>query len=110
MDLHGRNLLKEIDLTAEEFLYLVHLAGTLRTEKRLGQREHQLAGRNIALIFEKASTRARSAGSMGPKAEAACRFVEATGGMAAIGRLDDAEALLDGKAGTIVVPANARPP
>jgi len=42
------------------------------------------------------------AGSMGPKVEAACRFVEATGGMAAIGRLDDAEALLDGKAGTIV--------
>ncbi len=41
MDLHGRNLLKEVDLTAEEFLYLVHLAGTLRTEKRLGQREHQ---------------------------------------------------------------------
>jgi carbamate kinase len=45
------------------------------------------------------------AGSMGPKVEAACRFVEATGGMAAIGRLDDAEALLDGKAGTIVAPA-----
>ena len=48
--------------------------------------------------------RARSfpAGSMGPKIEAACRFVEAAGGMAAIGRLDQAEALLDGKAGTIV--------
>jgi carbamate kinase len=50
------------------------------------------------------------AGSMAPKVEAACRFVEATGGMAAIGRLDDAEALLDGKAGTIVVPADARSP
>ena len=49
------------------------------------------------------------AGSMGPKVEAACRFVEATGRMAAIGRLDDAEALLDGKAGTIVAPADARP-
>jgi len=35
-----------------------------------------------------------------------CRFVEATGGMAAIGRLDDAEALLEGKAGTIVVPGS----
>ncbi len=46
------------------------------------------------------------AGSMGPKVEAACRFVEATGGMAAIGRLDDAEALLAGKAGTIVAPAD----
>ena len=42
------------------------------------------------------------AGSMGPKVEAACRFVEATGRMAAIGRLDDAEALLRREAGTIV--------
>ena len=49
------------------------------------------------------------AGSMGPKVEAACRFVEATGGMAAIGRLDDAEALLDGKAGTIVALADTGP-
>jgi carbamate kinase len=48
--------------------------------------------------------RARSlpAGSMAPKAEAACRFVEATGGMAAIGRLDDAQALLQRKSGTII--------
>jgi carbamate kinase len=48
--------------------------------------------------------RARSfpAGSMRPKIEAACRFVEETGGMAAIGRLDQAEALLDGEAGTII--------
>jgi carbamate kinase len=42
------------------------------------------------------------AGSMGPKVEAACRFVEAVGGMAAIGRLDEAEALVDGKAGTTI--------
>ncbi len=42
------------------------------------------------------------AGSMGPKVEAACRFAAATGGMAAIGRLDDAQALLEGQAGTIV--------
>jgi carbamate kinase len=50
--------------------------------------------------------RARSfpAGSMGPKVEAACRFVEATGRMAAIGRLDAAQALLDRSAGTIVSP------
>jgi carbamate kinase len=48
--------------------------------------------------------RARSfpAGSMGPKVEAACRFAELTGGFAAIGRLDDAAALLGGEAGTIV--------
>jgi carbamate kinase len=42
------------------------------------------------------------AGSMGPKVDAACRFVEAGGAMAAIGRLDDAEALLHRKTGTIV--------
>jgi carbamate kinase len=41
-------------------------------------------------------------GSMGPKVDAACRFVEAAGAMAAIGRLEDAEALLYRKAGTVV--------
>jgi ornithine carbamoyltransferase len=60
MDLRGRNLLKEIDLTADEFRYLVSQARTLRTQKRLGQAEHRLAGRNIVLIFAKASTRTRS--------------------------------------------------
>jgi carbamate kinase len=51
-----------------------------------------------------AGLRARTfpAGSMGPKVEAVCRFVAATGRMAAIGRLGDAQALLDRKAGTIV--------
>jgi carbamate kinase len=53
-----------------------------------------------------AELRARSfpAGSMGPKVEAACRFVEQTGKMAAIGQLADAQALLDRKAGTVVAP------
>lgn len=41
-------------------------------------------------------------GSMGPKAEAACRFVERTGGVAAIGSLDDARRVLQGLAGTRV--------
>lgn len=41
-------------------------------------------------------------GSMGPKVEAACRFVEATNQLAGIGRLDDAAAILDRKAGTAV--------
>ena len=44
------------------------------------------------------------AGSMGPKVEAVCRFVEVTGAMAAIGRLEDAAAILRGEAGTIVTP------
>lgn len=41
-------------------------------------------------------------GSMGPKVEAACRFVEATGGRAAIGALEDAARLLAGETGTLV--------
>jgi len=44
------------------------------------------------------------AGSMGPKVEAACRFVEATGGVAGIGRLQDAAAMLAGTAGTFISP------
>ncbi len=44
-------------------------------------------------------------GSMGPKVEAACRFVEATGARAAIGALADAAALAAGEAGTQVRPA-----
>jgi carbamate kinase len=46
-------------------------------------------------------------GSMGPKVTAACEFVEATGNLAAIGRLDDAPGLLAGTAGTRVRPARA---
>jgi carbamate kinase len=45
------------------------------------------------------------AGSMGPKVDAVCRFVELTGGTAAIGSLDDAAAILRGEAGTIVTPS-----
>lgn len=41
-------------------------------------------------------------GSMAPKVEAVCRFVEQTGGMAGIGRLQDATAILTGQAGTLV--------
>ncbi len=44
------------------------------------------------------------AGSMGPKVAAACRFAEVTGDVAAIGALDQAAAILAGKAGTIVTP------
>ena len=44
------------------------------------------------------------AGSMGPKVEAACRFVEITGGIAGIGRLEDAVAILAGTAGTVLTP------
>jgi carbamate kinase len=49
------------------------------------------------------------AGSMGPKVEAVCRFVELTGGTAAIGALHDVDNILTGKAGTIVTPSGTYP-
>ena len=63
MDLRGRSLVAVTDLSAEEFLYLVELGRKLRAEKRFGFGfdERRLAGREIALIFEKSSTRTRAA-------------------------------------------------
>jgi ornithine carbamoyltransferase len=63
--LYGRSLLKETDLTKAEFLALIDLAAVLREEKRTGTERQRLVGRNIALIFEKASTRTRSAFEVG---------------------------------------------
>ncbi len=60
VDLRGRSFLKEIDFTKEEFGYLIDLAGQLRDDERYTE-VRQLIGRNIALIFEKTSTRTRSA-------------------------------------------------
>jgi len=61
MNLTGRSLLTGFDLSAQEFLYLTDLASRYRREKRMGFPRHRLAGRSIALIFEKTSTRTRSA-------------------------------------------------
>jgi ornithine carbamoyltransferase len=61
MNLKGRSLLREADFTKFEFLYLVDLADELRKEKGWGTERQRMVGRNIALIFEKASTRTRSA-------------------------------------------------
>ncbi|MFI9463670.1 ornithine carbamoyltransferase [Streptomyces xiamenensis] len=58
-ELTGRHLLKELDLTPEEFRSLVTLAAELKAARRAGTEERRLAGKNIALIFEKASTRTR---------------------------------------------------
>ena len=51
-----------------------------------------------------------AAGSMGPKVDAACRFVERSGHMAAIGALDDSVAILAGTAGTIITAAREGTP
>ncbi|MEU6393259.1 ornithine carbamoyltransferase [Streptomyces sp. NPDC046939] len=58
-DLAGRHFLKEVDFTAEEFRALVELAAELKAAKKAGAEQQYLRGKNIALIFEKSSTRTR---------------------------------------------------
>ncbi|MFG2193306.1 ornithine carbamoyltransferase [Streptomyces sp. NPDC048639] len=60
-DLTGRHFLKELDFTAEEFRHLLDLAAELKAAKRAGAEVQRLRGRNIALVFEKTSTRTRCA-------------------------------------------------
>ncbi|MDQ0752004.1 ornithine carbamoyltransferase [Streptomyces africanus] len=59
--LAGRHFLKELDFTEEEFRGLVELAAELKAAKKAGVETQHLRGRNIALIFEKTSTRTRCA-------------------------------------------------
>ncbi len=60
MDLQGRNFLKLLDFTPEEIIYLIDLSAKLKDEKKKGiPHEEALKGKNIALIFEKTSTRTR---------------------------------------------------
>ncbi|SDY46079.1 ornithine carbamoyltransferase [Lachnobacterium bovis] len=59
MNLKGKNFLKMMDLSAEEILYLIDLAKELKDKKKQGIRHNDLEGKNIALIFEKTSTRTR---------------------------------------------------
>ncbi|WP_331768029.1 ornithine carbamoyltransferase [Embleya sp. NBC_00896] len=58
-NLRHRNFLKELDFTPEEFRFLLDLAGELKAAKYSGVEQKRLAGKNIALIFEKTSTRTR---------------------------------------------------
>jgi ornithine carbamoyltransferase len=59
--LAGRHFLKELDFTEQEFLGLVELAAELKAAKKAGTETRYLNGKNIALIFEKTSTRTRCA-------------------------------------------------
>jgi len=59
MNLKGRNFLKLLDFTPEEILYLIDLAADLKEKKKQGISHDSLTGKNIALIFEKTSTRTR---------------------------------------------------
>ncbi len=59
--LAGRHFLKELDFTAEELRGLIELAAELKAAKKAGTETQYLRGKNIALIFEKTSTRTRCA-------------------------------------------------
>ncbi|HZL81598.1 MAG TPA: ornithine carbamoyltransferase [Demequina sp.] len=59
IDLKGRSFLKELDFTPEEWRHLLDLSAELKAAKKEGREVQHLAGKNIALIFEKTSTRTR---------------------------------------------------
>lgn len=59
MTLKGRNFLKMADFTPEEITYLIDLSAELKEKKHQGIMHDSLVGKNIALIFEKTSTRTR---------------------------------------------------
>jgi len=60
-NLRNRSFLKEIDFSADELLHLLRLAQALKTAKYAGNEEPRLGGKEIALVFEKSSTRTRCA-------------------------------------------------
>ena len=60
-DLRGRSFLTFADYSPDEILYLLDLAAELKAAKREGREEQRLVGQEIALIFEKDSTRTRCA-------------------------------------------------
>ena len=61
MNLKGRDFLKLLDFTPEEIVYLLDLAAELKDKKKKGIPVDTLRGKNVALIFEKTSTRTRCA-------------------------------------------------
>ena len=59
INLKGRDFLKLLDFTTEEIEYLINLAEELKEKKKKGMDHRLCQGKNIALIFEKTSTRTR---------------------------------------------------
>ena len=60
-NLRNRHFLKELDFTREELVFLLKLSADLKAAKYAGTEQQRLKGKNIALIFEKTSTRTRCA-------------------------------------------------
>jgi len=61
IDLKNRHFLKLLDFSRKEIDYLLSIAAALKNDKKSGKEKQQLVGKNIALIFEKTSTRTRCA-------------------------------------------------
>ena len=61
MSLLGRSFLKELDFTSDEWLELLDLSARLKAERREGRETKRLVGKQVALLFEKTSTRTRCA-------------------------------------------------
>src|SRR5579862_9200748 len=61
IDLHGRSFLTFNEYSPDEIMYLLDLAAELKAAKRESREEQKLVGKEIALIFEKDSTRTRCA-------------------------------------------------
>ena len=61
MSLLGRSFLKELDFTTDEWLALLDLSARLKAERREGRETKRLVGKQVALLFEKTSTRTRCA-------------------------------------------------
>src|SRR6187401_3719319 len=71
LNLHGRNYLKELDFTPDELRFLLRLSADLKAAKYGGYEQRRLEGKEIALIFEKTSTRTRKAFEVAAKDQGA---------------------------------------
>ena len=75
MNLKGRNFLTLKDFTTEEIIYLLELSAELKAKKKAGELTEYYKGKNIALIFEKTSTRTRCSFEVADRQEREyCRY------------------------------------
>jgi ornithine carbamoyltransferase len=79
-NLRNRSFLKELDFTPAELRFLLKLSAELKAAKYAGYEQPRLAGKNVALIFEKTSTRTRTAFEVAAKDQGAhVTYLEPTG-------------------------------
>ncbi|WP_416190051.1 ornithine carbamoyltransferase [Neisseria sp. CCUG17229] len=80
MNLKNRHFLKLLDFSQEEILHYLKLAAELKAAKKAGKEVQQMKGKNIALIFEKTSTRTRCAFEVAARDQGAgVTYLEPTG-------------------------------